>query len=678
MHPYLQTPSATSMYVCWLAASGTESTVQYGTSEALGMSQSGDVHVFSDEIKWHWANLQNLSPNTVYYYKCITGSQVSDIYSFQTIPESNTIDGHLRIIFIGDTRTNVSDLENLVTAIQDKCRDLYGEDWRHMINLICHTGDTVEWAGQPDPFVDQFFIPFSPLSAYIPIMVSPGNHEGENQNFYDFMKTEGIAGPEGKMYFTFNLANSKFIFMDSNIGGDTQLNWVSDQLNTAATDDGIDFVFGVTHHFGHSEILPSENNNWVQNSVLPAFNVISKPCLLAYGHAHTFERGTTPWGRTRLLLAGGGGAPLDQWGNDADQQDYPEIQVAMDFWNYTILDIDLNNHTYDARVYSLGNSHFPLLNEEIDTWSQAVTTISYQVSALSAKAPTDGLVKLVSNAAIPYSNMVLMSSQIQVSASPTFNPTIVDKTRDWVDFYGDSGAPDYTPTNLNAGIDLKRLTVPFGLLDQGQTYFWKIRYRSQNTDWGNWSNVQAFTYTPVPFAADFAYSQVGEVNEPIQFTDTSVGDVTSWHWYFDNPYIIQSSQQDPVWIFTTPGQKEVFLSVEIDGDTYSTSKTFFVNTPVDDNTSPAPVRKLMTFPNPFGNSTNISFELKSPDFISVDVYNIRGKHIRNIEKQQYVLGKHVIEWDGRDNHGELSASGVYLIKVTGKSKSLTGKVLYLK
>jgi len=65
------------------------------------------------------------------------------------------------------------------------------------------------------------------------------------------------------------------------------------------------------------------------------------------------------------------------------------------------------------------------------------------------------------------------------------------------------------------------------------------------------------------------------------------------------------------------------------------------------------------FPNPFGNSTLISFSLPlSTQKSDLKIYNIRGQMVREL-----IIGNKPgidsITWDGRDNHGKIVGSGIY-------------------
>jgi acid phosphatase type 7 len=564
MLPYLQTPTSTSMYVCWKAATGTASTVQYGTSAALGSTTTGGFHSFSTDLKWHWVKLLNLIPNTRYYYKCVTGSQVSAVNSFTTAPAPGSAAGHLRLILMGDTRTNTSDVVNLVTGIQAKLLELYGVDWRQKINLLCHVGDVVNSPTDPIDLFDEFFIPFSPLSSSIPIMVTAGNHEVESANFYDFMKTEELAGPEGKKYYSFDLADARFIFINSNTKGTTQENWILSQVSTAGTSPNLDFVFGILHHFGHSEFSPSQNNSWVQNTVIPAFGTITKPGLLSYGHAHCYERGTHPTNRTRLVLNGAGGAPMEEWNTTSGQLDYPETHVALDYWMYVIIDIDLATHKYEAKMFTLGNDTVPLANVQKDSWSQSVSPVLYKSVASSTTVFPNGEIELVSTPLISYLDFNLMSSQMQVSKTTAFTINQADVTRNWLDIYRNSGTPDYIPTNWNTGIDLKQYTLANSVLQSGLTYFWRVRYRSQNTDWGEWSASRQFVNLPNSALATPVVTTLVSSGSVTLHWQTISG-ATSYNVYTssepDGPFTLTDSSVVTTWTATNTTQTKMFYRV---------------------------------------------------------------------------------------------------------------------
>ena len=103
--PYLQTPTSSSIYVCWHDTSAAPTSVDYGTTSALGQTTSGTSEIIAGAYRWHYTHLENLLPNTEYFYKCSSGSGSSEIYSFRTLPDDNYT-GKLRFLLFSDTHSN--------------------------------------------------------------------------------------------------------------------------------------------------------------------------------------------------------------------------------------------------------------------------------------------------------------------------------------------------------------------------------------------------------------------------------------------------------------------------------------------------------------------------------------------------------------------------------------------
>ena len=84
-----------------------------------------------------------------------------------------------------------------------------------------------------------------------------------------------------------------------------------------------------------------------------------------------------------------------------------------------------------------------------------------------------------------------MSSQFQVTTKKSnYDSPEVDVIRDIEDIYGVTDAPDYTPINLNEGIDLtKYIVVKRDLF--GKVWA-RVRYRDKNLQWSEWSEEKSF------------------------------------------------------------------------------------------------------------------------------------------------------------------------------------------
>lgn len=83
------------------------------------------------------------------------------------------------------------------------------------------------------------------------------------------------------------------------------------------------------------------------------------------------------------------------------------------------------------------------------------------------------------------------------------------------------------------------------------------------------------------------------------------------------------------------------------------------------------ISQFINYPNPFTTATHFIFTLtgsKIPDYIKIQIVNIRGQVVREILKDElgplrFGLNKTSYAWDGRDQYGDLLANGVYLYRV---------------
>ena len=90
---------------------------------------------------------------------------------------------------------------------------------------------------------------------------------------------------------------------------------------------------------------------------------------------------------------------------------------------------------------------------------------------------------------------------------------------------------------------------------------------------------------------------------------------------------------------------------------------------------------LGNYPNPFNPSTTISFEISPADAgaqIKLEIYSVRGSLVRTIFQGQLSAGPHEMIWQGKNNAGEATASGVYLYRLQSASGAHSGRMLMIK
>jgi len=84
------------------------------------------------------------------------------------------------------------------------------------------------------------------------------------------------------------------------------------------------------------------------------------------------------------------------------------------------------------------------------------------------------------------------------------------------------------------------------------------------------------------------------------------------------------------------------------------------------------------YPNPFNPSTVISFSLSKEEFVSIDIYDMTGKHIISLMNGKKKVGTHNINWSGRDKNDAPITTGQYLYQLRTSSSSTFMKMLFIK
>jgi hypothetical protein len=497
--PYLQSPTATSIYVSW-TSEGLNPSVEYGLSSNLGSQTTPEmisIDTIGTIIKWYSAKLENLTPGTVYYYKAKTDSDESLVYKFKTQPANNDTTEHIRFAIYGDSRSVPTIFKQISDTLKSKAISLYGENIENNLNLIFNVGDIVADGLVLGQYMPEYFKPISSLSSTIPHMVSIGNHENESPYFYQFMKYEDFGGTEGEKYYSFRIGKVLFVSLNSNhqVRNDAQIDWLDQLLNSAQNDDTIEWIFVFNHHPGHSEMWPDGNTEYVQDRIIPTLNKYSKVDMLTYGHSHNYERGTSENGSFRIMLNGGAGSPLDRWGMYANQQNYQEIQKSFDYYCYSIVDIDIANKNCDVTTYSLGNPQNTFDNKKIDHFIRNKAN-EIAPTTPSIILPDSNAVELpfILGASSYSGTYSLMSSQFQITTSQgNYDSPELNVKRDFEDIYGKPQAPNYFPIDLNEGIDLTYSLITETSIT-GQVWA-RVRYRDKNLQWSDWSEEKSFIIT---------------------------------------------------------------------------------------------------------------------------------------------------------------------------------------
>jgi len=122
-----------------------------------------------------------------------------------------------------------------------------------------------------------------------------------------------------------------------------------------------------------------------------------------------------------------------------------------------------------------------------------------------------------------------------------------------------------------------------------------------------------------------------------------------------------------------PGRDYVYSLVVVLADgTKVRSRDVRVTTPV------AGFALKQNIPNPFNPTTRILYTVATSSRIRIDVYDVSGRRVRALVDATQPAGEKSVIWDGRNDQGEISASGVYFYRLRAGKFTETRKMVLLR
>ena len=84
------------------------------------------------------------------------------------------------------------------------------------------------------------------------------------------------------------------------------------------------------------------------------------------------------------------------------------------------------------------------------------------------------------------------------------------------------------------------------------------------------------------------------------------------------------------------------------------------------------------FPNPFNPETKISFSVREPRRVTLQIYSALGKKVLTVVDRYLVPGKYEYSWDGSGQNGQILSSGMYYYRIVAGDFIKTKKMLLIK
>ncbi len=494
VRPYLQDATPSSAWILWETTSGEESRVEWGELETLGRTASGAAITTEGTARVHEVQLTGLAPATRYYYRAHTGAVASEVLHFTT-PPARDAEASFRMIAVSDMQRDAANPDVYRRIIHDGILDFLAPEAPLVddaLGFVIIPGDLVDDGDAYESWRSELFDPAADLMSFVPFYPVLGNHERNAHYYYDYFHLPVHAGAtEPDRWWRMDYGNVRVIGLDSNLYvllGEQQ-RFLDESLESACTDDAIDFVFVQLHHAHQSELWPAGEQP-LASQVVERMNRFGQECgrptAQFYGHTHGYSRGASRDAAHLWINVASAGGNIDYWGEYRNQYDADEVSVSQDEWGFVVLDVTAGEDpSFRLRRVSLGNETTPRDNEVRD---EVVIRRYDEPPATPMPRMPRGRVRsecgtLAASDFVDPDGDLHGGTHWQLAAScDDFSMPLLERYRfheNW-----------YDGVDRQAGDDLR--DEPLELLGEGDYRCWRVRYRDRGLAWSAWSAPVAF------------------------------------------------------------------------------------------------------------------------------------------------------------------------------------------
>jgi Icc-related predicted phosphoesterase len=296
--PYLQSATSDSIMIVWETDRPIPGEVAYGRNGVY------DQYALSaaDGLR-HEVLLGGLQAGTAYGYSITSnGYPISEPASFRTAPT----DGETAFTFVafGDSQS----LHSVHQRIADRILSVSPDFAIHAGDLVAFGTDDSEW--------DRFFEIERSLLASVPLFASLGNHEANDQRYFD-----AFVLPGNERWYAFDWGNARIVCLQIDaivpFGKQSeQVQWLESTL-AASRQEWVVVVF----HIPPYDALPEDDMGYaVRVNIVPVLERYAVDLVIS-GHNHNYQRSVVN-GITYLVTGGAGGELVYIDAPDPDTQAY--------------------------------------------------------------------------------------------------------------------------------------------------------------------------------------------------------------------------------------------------------------------------------------------------------------------------------------------------------------------
>jgi glycosidase len=145
-----------------------------------------------------------------------------------------------------------------------------------------------------------------------------------------------------------------------------------------------------------------------------------------------------------------------------------------------------------------------------------------------------------------------------------------------------------------------------------------------------------------------------------------------WYDYFSGDSTFVSNISDPVSL--EPGEFHIYSTVKLPTpeDGILSDIEYINDETVKD------FHLFQNYPNPFNPSTIVRYSIVKPGNVSIKIYDVLGREVKNLINEVKTVGTYSSIWNGNDNFDNKVNSGVYFYKLQAGDFVETKKMILLK
>lgn len=153
---------------------------------------------------------------------------------------------------------------------------------------------------------------------------------------------------------------------------------------------------------------------------------------------------------------------------------------------------------------------------------------------------------------------------------------------------------------------------------------------------------------------------------------------------FDLFWIENNSLNDWQSLHGITGMLRLNLSTEQHGSSFSNIFTSWVRhnsnmvLDIKNDLTPEKIIVYQNYPNPFNPATQIRYDLKNNEYVTISIYNVMGHKVKSLLEARQGSGYKSIIWDATNDLGQSVSAGMYIYTVQAKKFRQTKKMLLLK